>query len=852
MPEYSLDWDEVISAAESRHLTTAKEIRQALPVGFVLQKYGVDFEQVGDKLSALCPFHDDTEESFDVFGENLEFWGCHPCYGGIGGDVVDLIRAFEGLDENDTPAAIERANELIAELDTDGYAGPTEGRKHEPLNVLKAERFVARSYIETNLELLDAFCQFKGLKVTGDYLHREFGVGTWADLIVIPFYGPNGELVTYRRRYFSTHKPGLARGSNMDDTFYNHWRLTSDISRTIVLCEGETDTWATHATVGDRFTVLGIPTGAGDEKELKEPAQARLLDNRRVILAFDGDTAGKAARQAWYDALTKKYNCEVLFAPVPEGRDMCTVDDIASIVDAATITLIQAPTTEIMVVEPEGYVRPARSVNGSNTPLSNWYFKPVRELIGDDGVAYEGYVEPGHSEGILSSFDLKSKSKTVDWSTRQRRYWAGSDRDSQLVLGLLQAQGPFLMTGRMATVAGLHEKHFVFPGGKIGPDYWKYVRPTADVHLDSKIFVQEGEWNPSYLFTMRKLHQQAVMDPILAWLAVAPLRSLLREFPPLSLTGSSGTGKTTLIETVTQAFSGSSIANNLTSTTKHALFAYLGCTNAFPVWFDEYRPGARKDALITLEQIIRDAFTSQASSKGGLGEHWAEVQSVATHAPLIISGEDSFNETSHTERMVLVMLPMEGKNEAALHDIRAWGESGFAHAYLSWLQRGLATDSLPVIENKPMGDSNLPPRQRLNMGVLHLGWELLTAFMNEHGEHLSAADFSLVTREAREAMKHAPIEDALRWCSEEGEAATFLFYWIDDETQQKFLCCRVENFVSYIETRAKGIYTLPGGVTAVRRHLETKYGAQERVITHFGTQKRVLAIPTGRLNWTER
>lgn len=847
MSEFS--FDDIVDEAQRPHLISAKQFRSVLPIGYVLQKHGISFSEISGKLSALCPFHADAEESFDVFGENLEFWGCHPCYGGLGGDVIDLIRAFEGLSTNETPRAIEIATSYLADMTTDGYTGPTQGQQRKQFDVQKAEKFVTRAWNEANIDLLDAFCQLKSLPFDGKYLHEVFGVGTWVDWIIIPYYDSEGKLAAYKRRTLTT-KPNAKGGTQFDSLFYNHWRLSDDTNRSVVIAEGESDNWTVFHAVGEEFDVIGLPTGAGDIKEHKEPPQAHLLTGRKVVLAFDGDDSGRAARQAWYAALNS-YQCEVYFAPVPDGKDMCTVENPAEIIRSATRTLVQAP-TEIGINKGAGYVRFAKSENSENSKLSNWYFTPNRELVGDDGVAYEGHIEPGRNEAVLTSFDLKSKGRTIDWSTKQRRYWAGSDRDSQLILGLLQAQGPFIMSGRMSSIAGLNENHFVFPSGKIGPDYWKYVRPTSDVHLQTKIFLKaDGEWDTQQVHSLRNLHKQTVMDPILAWLAIAPLRSLLNEFPPLSITGSSGTGKTTLTEAVVQTFTSSLIANNLTSTTKHALFAYLGCTNAFPVWFDEYRPGARKDAIITLEQIIRDAFTGQESSKGGLNrENWAEVVSVAMRAPLIVSGEDSFNEVSHTERMILIVLPMEGRNPDALREVRAWGDTGFAYNYLTWLQKGLMDNSLPEIVNYSTGPSELPARQRINMGVLELGWKLLTKFMNDHGDYLTDPDFSLIMNEAVEATKHDPIEDAIRWALNEDAAQHFLFSGDDPENPgTKILCIRVENFVSFIDRYANGIYRLPSGVVGIKRHLMNKYGAEERTVTHFMAAKEVLAIKHDRLEW---
>lgn len=822
------DWDDVRAAAEKANYGP-RELRELLPIGYVLSKYGHELVDQDDHLAALCPFHEDTEPSFDVWGENLEFCGCYPCFGGQLGDVVDLIQQLEGCN----PAtAVEVGNALVAE--SPSWKGPRKGTPRKKLDLFKASKFVNDSFTRANISLLDAFCLSKSLPFAGAWLHNTFGVGTWDDWLVIPFYKDEA-LGAFKRRTLTT-KPRAAAGANFDELFYNHWRLTDDPETTIILCEGESDTWATHFAVGDTYTVLGIPTGAGDEKGVKSPVQAPLLANRKVILAFDGDSSGQAAREAWAKAL-RDVGCTANVAPVPAGKDMCTVKDIPALITAASEVQLRAP-SEIRA-DTLGYIRPGKKSDSENTDIANWYFKAERELTGEHGLAWEGTVEPRGIETVLSSFDLKGKANIVSWSARHKSAWVGSDRDAQLLQALLQSEGPMLAKGSLATKAGLNDGHFVWPGHSIGPDYWRYVAPPIDVRLDSKIFVEEGEWSPDLVHKLRSLHTREVMDPILAWLAAVPVRSLLREFPPLSVTGSSGTGKTTLTEAAIQAFTSSSIANNLTSTTSHALFSYLGCTNAFPVWFDEYRPGARKDALRVIEQLIRDAYTGQASSKGGMDrDNWAVVTQVPMDAPLVVSGEDAFSEQSHTERMVLISLPMQGKNPDALREVRAMGQSGFAHAYLTWIQKGLDDGSLPDIVNRSLGPDDLPPRQRINMGVLTLGWELLSTFMEDSGSSLSSPNFDLVIREALEAQKRHPIEDALRWATGEPEAGHFVFYHeIDGE---RTLCVRVENLVNFINK--SHAFTLPGGITAVKRHLTDKYGAQEIEIFHFGAEKRVLAL----------
>ena len=167
------------------------------------------------------------------------------------------------------------------------------------------------------------------------------------------------------------------------------------------------------------------------------------------------------------------------------------------------------------------------------------------------------------------------------------------------------------------SVAGLHGSAFVWPGGRAGESSLVYSPPQHDVHLEDRLRLPNAEFTALQVSTLRKLHRQDVMDPVLGWLAAAPLRSLLPSFPSLAVTGSSGSGKTTLLSTVLSAFSGADITTNLTSTTKHALASFMACTNAFPVWFDEYRPGARKDTQMALDQLnthgARQVFDSGPS-----------------------------------------------------------------------------------------------------------------------------------------------------------------------------------------------------------------------------------------------
>lgn len=808
-----------------------EQLKRELPIAFVLEKAGRPIEEYdGQSAHLRCPFHADSDPSFDIYGEELERWGCFPC--GLNGDVLDLVgRLFNLPDFHDKVGA---ARQLIEEKKAAAWQGPTTGIKRT-FDVEAARALVAEARATPPQLVEDVVGEFLEAKsytsaglaeVTVEWLVKTFRLGASGNEVVIPYYNQDGDLVSYKHRTAATKALSPSGAGQFDEVLYGEWR--DHDGAVVVLCEGESDVWAATAALPDTFVCMGLPTGAGSH-----PKQASRLAGRRVVVALDGDKAGRDSTLKWYLAL-KEQGCSVLLSPVPDDTDLASMpsDGIRGLV--ARARAVPSVPAGIMS-SPEGYKRPGKE---TNTPLSNWTFEPTRELTGKGGMAYEGLVMPWERPAVLSSMDLSTKSRIVRWSTEQGGSWYGGDRDAQLVLANLQATGPFLAPGRLATIAGLHEGQFIWPGGKIGADYWAYVSPSSDVHLEDRITIERrpNDWAVQQIEVMRELHQHAVTDPFLAWLALAPLRSQLREFPILAVTGGSGSGKTTLVETMVRNFTGTLIANNLTATTKHSVFAFIGSTNAFPVWFDEYRPGARKDTMETLNQLLRDAYTGQASSKGGMGDNWAEVTSVPMGAPLIVSGEDAFSETSHTERMVLLALPVDGKSRETLERVKAWGDHGFAHAYLEWLHDGFDQGYLPAIRNFEAGPEDLPTRQRLNIGALELGWALLSQFCFSHGGvELGEPDWGLVVDEGREAASHNPIKDCILWAIDQDSDGDMVFV----DHGEGLVHVRAENLVA---GAAKIGFPLPGGPKAIRAYLRSHYGADEAHFAIFGKQRRSVAF----------
>ena len=838
------NWSEVAAAAQNApaRFPRIEQLKQ-LPILYVLERAGIAYEEVDGVYKALSPFRPDTSPSFDVYGEDFDRWGDWAEQ--TSGDVLDLLGRFLTLhgQEPTIPAIKDWAARLLAECKASGWQAPP------PPERRTFDLAAARSYVEA-VQAQDpeaiAVPLHEWLDSRTDYLHEvpalwligNFNIGWDGDRLLIPYLDRSGELSTYK-----TRKPGQpvhsAAGAHHTE-LYGIWR--DNEQDPIVLCEGESDVWAaTHALGNEPYIPLGLPTGAGSK-----PRLAHHLARRRVIIAFDGDDAGRKAIETWSIALLDE-GCDVAVAYVPDGHDLSSLSavDIRLAIEEALPARPAPQDAPVEMPGRVGYERPGK------TPfqVTDWCFDPSRVLVSDDGYVWEGTLWPLGRTVTIRAADLASKSRITSWCQQHGVSWFGSDRDAQIIVASLYARSTLLPRGRAVSVAGLHGDTFVFPDGRIGVSNYVYVPAKIEVPLQSLVHLRDSiNAVPSagVPIGLHRLHTPAVMDPILAWLAIAPLRSRIEVFPILAVTGASGTGKTTLVRETLRHFTATEITANLTGTTKFAVLAYMGCSNGFPVWFDEYRPGARKETLAEFNQLLRDAYTGQASIKGGMSDSWASVREVAVVAPMIVSGEDAFHETSHTERMILVHLPKEGRNTALMPQVIEATTTGFPAQYLDWVRR---IDPPTVV---PEGPEHLPLRSRYNLGVLRAGWQLLHAFLDENGleDQLPAEpDWSLVTAEAAEAASSNPILEAVQWAIEDVRLREeHVVFELDGRIH-----VRVVPFVAAVN-RA-GVLTLPGGHRAIAKYLQSQLGAtpQQLIIPSAigpGAKMRTWSFPAELLQST--
>lgn len=302
-------------------------IKARLPIVYVLDRYRIPVEDGGDgRWAAVCPFHPDREPSLDVYGERLERWGCYPC--GARGDVFDLIQRLAWPDASPRFADVRQyALVLLRDLDNSDWTGPTEGVART-FDSAKARAIVAQSLVN-DPGAVRAFLAVKHSEgvlrgVTAESLQETWGLGSRGGEVVVPYWSRSGDLVSYKHRTARTKALSPPGRGQFAGTLYGEWRDTVP-ERPVLLCEGETDTWAAEAAVGDRYAVLGVPCGVG-----AHPTQAVTLAGRTVVVAFDGDEAGWAGQWRWMRALDE-YGCYTSYAPVPEGKDLASLGNIAQI-----------------------------------------------------------------------------------------------------------------------------------------------------------------------------------------------------------------------------------------------------------------------------------------------------------------------------------------------------------------------------------------------------------------------------------------------------------------------------------------------------------------------------------------
>ncbi len=790
-----MNWKDILNN------TDPQEMKARLSLAAVVQANGVAVRASGERLVGLCPFHDDHDASFAIWRseEGDELCGCWSC-DFRPGDVYTFLQRIKGI-------TFGQALDLVAEYLANGLpeAPAIPDRVADPEAPARI-RSAVESTEGNSIDLLAELLIDKGHPATAEWVASEFRVGTTGrGEVVIPHFSRSGDLDAAKWRTLD-RKPISYSGSQLT-AMYGEWR---DRGRDeIVVCEGESDTWAVAWLLRhEDVDVIGVPSGVTSKPR---PEWVDPLKRRNVTILFDADPAGRRGAEAWVKSL-KSVAGVVRVAMLPEGEDAVSAgqDDVAdALVDAWPVI------EPVAGLARTGNLYSRENSNESVVPFSDFVLD-VRSVVSTPagGTVFEVDV-PGYRSGPfqLRSSTITDPNRMTRWAESSfRGAWKGGRRESIELLQLVKADAVAKPRYRGTSVTGLHGNTFVLPDKVIGPAGWAFVEPEQDANFGKRLGIHDVEWDRRVLRGLRDLHQADVISPLLGWVAAAPLRSMCPQFPIMALVGGAGWGKTTIVQTVLSAFGfWVTQPDTLSSMTPFALALMAGSTNAFPVWIDEYRNGARKETKQFLDQMIRDAWDGSSGHKGSVGASGRlELVSYTASSPLLVTGEEGFTETSHAERMVILPMPMEGRDPEALALVHSTSSPGLGHAYLSWLVGLLRRDEMPA-----------PPaelgRHEQAIAVVRWGWSLLRQFAAELGVDMGGLDISRADREYEDMGGIQPYEQALREGFNVLGPDGQMLVWADGGD----ICFRLQSLVKHISQNTD--ITLPGKSRAMQAWLGARW-----------------------------
>jgi DNA primase len=308
----------------------------------VLRRYGFldSLQEKGAQLVGHCPFHSESKASFKVTPER-NIWHCFGC--DIGGDVIDLVRYFEGFTEGRRASDRRKAALLIAEwygieserpapasgrkaktsTETKEAAPQVEketGREEEPEAAAACLRACLRATrkqathrqangSETPVNPPLTF-ELKNLDADHPYLRERgltketiqtFGLGyfggkgTMQGRIVIPIHNEHGELVAYAGRWpgdppEDEPKYKLPANFHKSLVLYNLHRAREYATEGLIVVEGFWSVFElTQRGRKNVIAVMGSSVSSEQEKLMVDTVGPR----GRVLLAFDADDAGR-------------------------------------------------------------------------------------------------------------------------------------------------------------------------------------------------------------------------------------------------------------------------------------------------------------------------------------------------------------------------------------------------------------------------------------------------------------------------------------------------------------------------------------------------------------------------------
>lgn len=269
--------------------------------------------------------------------------------------------------------------------------------------------------------------------------------------------------------------------------------------------------------------------------------------------------------------------------------------------------------------------------------------------------------------------------------------------------------------------------------GYTGPIAWL---PSKREHAKLNLKVEQPtdeqvEWLSNVL---PRFNDDSVTWLMTGWFAASPLKPWLekmgRRFPAMNVTGTRGSGKSTIIQRVYMPLFGHVEPKSYDAgTTRFVTLTLLGSANAVPVSFSEYRGS---DSVEGFLRYIRLAYDTGHDPRGTSAQQTIDYP---LSAPILVDGEDLIVDPACQERIVVAQLkPSATAEGAGAYEMftRHGGElpTNLAGFYLQQamkrMQDGRAKELLQRAKDDVFGEftNSMPDRVRNNHIVATFGMRM--------------------------------------------------------------------------------------------------------------------------------
>jgi DNA primase len=356
-----------VSVAAATTRVEVEQVRARHRIEDVIAASGVELRPVGRSLMGCCPFHEDGTASLSVGGvpDRFHCFGC-----GASGDVIDYVVRLNGMSFLEAVAHLDHvtASPVATRATTLARAQPaacvdphrafevnrlawehwTRPVSHEfalaylrhfrRIDARDAEATIGRALVgHTGTTWSSMINHLVRQGVTIDELvavdlasrtRRGGYVDTLRGRLVVPvrdsqdrITGFLGRDTTGDARAPKYRNPTRTAVFDKATMLYSPDRMAPS-GATCVVVEGPLDALALTAAGATSGTPLLVCSAGGvSVSPAQAAAVAALAPTRPVVLALDGDAAGREGARHWVDLLQRQLGHPVAVVDLPDGRD---------------------------------------------------------------------------------------------------------------------------------------------------------------------------------------------------------------------------------------------------------------------------------------------------------------------------------------------------------------------------------------------------------------------------------------------------------------------------------------------------------------------------------------------------